>query len=72
MFNGKIQIVETFYFADMTPGVFVINVAQEQEWGIGQVQSNINNRITVNFENVGKKTVDPTKIELKVVNINGE
>lgn len=56
----------------MTPGVFVINVAQEQEWGIGQVQSNINNRITVNFENVGKKTVDPTKIELKVVNINGE
>ena len=56
----------------MTPGVFVINVAQEHEWGIGQVQSNINNRITVNFENVGKKTVDPTKIELKVVNINGE
>tara|TARA_B100001057_G_scaffold400548_1_gene411769 strand:+ start:750 stop:968 length:219 start_codon:yes stop_codon:yes gene_type:complete len=72
MFNGEIQIVETFYFADMTPGVFVINVAQEQEWGIGQVQSNINNRITVNFENVGKKTLDPTKIELKVININGE
>lgn len=71
MFNGEIQIVETFYFADMTPGVFVINVAQEQEWGIGQVQSNINNRITVNFENVGKKTLDPTKIELKVVNIDG-
>ena len=70
MFNGEISIVETFYFADMTPGVFVINVAQEQEWGIGQVQSNINNRITVNFENVGKKTVDPTKIELKVVNLN--
>ena len=40
---------ETLYFGDMTPGVFVINVAQEQEWGIGQVQSNINNRITVNF-----------------------
>ena len=71
MFNGEIQIVETFYFADMTPGVFVINVAQEQEWGIGQVQSNINTRITVNFENVGKKTLDPTKIELKVVNIDG-
>ena len=70
MFNGEIQIVETFYFADMTPGVFVINVAQEKEWGIGQVQSNINNRITVNFENVGKKTLDPTKIELKVVNLN--
>jgi hypothetical protein len=70
MFNGEIQIVETFYFADMTPGVFVINVAKEQEWGIGQVQSNINNRITVNFENVGKKTLDPTKIELKVVNLN--
>ena len=62
--------METLYFADMTPGVFVINVAQEHEWGIGQVQSNINNRITVYFENVGKKTVDPTKIELKVVNLN--
>ena len=55
----------------MTPGVFVINVAQEQEWGIGQVQSNINNRITVNFENVGKKTVNPLEVELKVVNIDG-
>ena len=48
------------------------NVAKEEEWGIGQVQSNINNRITVNFENVGKKTVNPLEVELKVVNINGE
>ena len=62
----------TFYFGDMTPGIFVINVAKEDEWGIGQVQSNINNRITVNFENVGKKTVNPLEVELKVVNINGE
>ena len=63
---------ETFYFGDMTPGIFVINVAKEEEWGIGQVQSNINNSITVNFENVGKKTVNPLEVELKVVNINGE
>ena len=61
---------ETFYFADMTPGLFVINVAKEQEWCIGQVQSNINNRITVNFQNVGKKTVNPMEVELKVININ--
>ena len=61
---------ETFYFADMTPGVFVINVDKEQEWGIGQVQSNINNRITVNFQKVCKKTVNPMEVELKVININ--
>ena len=54
---------------DYEPGDKVTN-PQKKEWGIGQVQSNINNRITVNFENVGKKTVDPTKIELKVVNLN--
>jgi phosphoribosyl-ATP pyrophosphohydrolase len=59
--------VETLYFADMTPGVFVINVAQEHEWGIGQVQSNINNRITVNFENVGKKTSEEASEIIKVV-----
>ncbi len=63
-------MTETYYFGDLTPGIFVINVANE-EWGIGQVQSNINNRITVNFENVGKKTVNPIEVELKVVNIDG-
>ena len=59
------------YFGDLTPGTFVINVEKENEWGIGQVQSSIDNKITINFENVGKKTVNPEEVELKIINING-
>ncbi len=58
------------YFGDLTPGTFVINVIKENEWGIGQVQSSINNKITINFENVGKKTINPKEVELKIININ--
>ena len=60
-----------FYLGDLTPGTFVINVSKEKEWGIGQVQSNINNLVTINFENVGKKTVNPKEVEFKIINING-
>ena len=59
------------YIGDLTPGTFVINVKKENEWGIGQVQSSINNIITINFENVGKKTINPREVELKIINING-
>ena len=59
------------YLGDLTPGTFVINVKKENEWGIGQVQSSINNIITINFENVGKKTINPKEVELKIINING-
>ena len=58
------------YIGDLTPGTYVINVKKENEWGIGQVQSSINNKITINFENVGKKTVNPKEVELKIININ--
>ena len=58
------------YIGDLTPGTFVINVKKENEWGIGQVQSSINNIITINFENVGKKTINPKEVELKIININ--
>ena len=59
------------YIGDFTPGTFVINVDKEKEWGIGQVQSSIDNKITINFENVGKKTINPKEVELKLINING-
>ena len=59
------------YIGDLTPGTFVINVKKENEWGIGQVQSSINNIITINFENVWKKTINPKEVELKIINING-
>tara|TARA_B100000029_G_C17359407_1_gene881983 strand:- start:676 stop:861 length:186 start_codon:yes stop_codon:yes gene_type:complete len=54
---------------DLTPGVFVVNEDKKYEWGIGQVQSSIDDKVTVNFENVGKKTINPFKIKLKIVKI---
>ena len=51
---------------DFEPGDKVIN-PDNNEWGIGQVQSIINEKITVNFENVGKKVINAKNIELKKI-----
>ena len=48
---------------DFEPGDKVINPA-DKDWGIGQVQSIIDNKVTVNFENVGKKVINANNIEL--------
>ena len=58
------------YSSLFTPGIFVVNPNKKYEWGIGQIQSSINNLITVNFENVGKKTINLSKIKLEIININ--
>ena len=58
------------YSSLFTPGIFVINPDKKNEWGIGQIQSSINNFITVNFENVGKKTINLSEINLEIININ--
>jgi transcription elongation factor GreA-like protein len=42
---------------DFEPGDYVTNPA-EKGWGIGQVQSIIGNKVTVNFENSGKKVIN--------------
>jgi hypothetical protein len=34
------------------------------DWGLGQVQSMIGHRITVNFENAGKLVIDGNVVEL--------
>ena len=54
---------------DLTPGSYVI-IKNNNEWGIGQIQSSINNKITVNFENVGKKVININEINLEVVSHN--
>ena len=54
----------------ITPGTYV-NHPKKKNWGIGQVQSKIGGIITVNFENVGKKTINPNQVKLKIVKING-
>ncbi len=51
---------------DYEPGDKVTN-PDNIEWGIGQVQSIINNKVTVNFENVGKKVINIKNIELKKI-----
>ena len=48
---------------DFELGDKVINPANKN-WGIGQVQSIINEKVTVNFENVGKKVINSKNIEL--------
>ena len=56
-------------FLDYEPGDFVIN-PKNKEWGTGQIQSIIKNKITVNFENTGKQVIDVNHIILEKVNIN--
>ena len=45
------------------PGDKVKNPANK-EWGVGQVQSIIDDKVTVNFENVGKKVINIKNIVL--------
>ena len=49
---------------EFEPGDKVINPLNK-DWGIGQIQSIINNKITVNFQNVGKKVINSENIELE-------
>jgi len=51
------------------PGDRVINPANK-DWGIGQVQSIIKEKVTVNFENVGKKVINSKNIELEKIEEN--
>tara|TARA_Y100000590_G_C15095455_1_gene779195 strand:- start:387 stop:560 length:174 start_codon:yes stop_codon:yes gene_type:complete len=52
---------------DFEPGDKVINTSNK-DWGIGQVQSIINEKVTVNFENAGKKVINAKYILLEKIN----
>jgi Protein of unknown function (DUF3553) len=52
--------------AILEPGMLVRHPTQG-DWGLGQVQSNIGDRITVNFEHAGKVVIDGRHITLIVV-----
>ena len=54
---------------DFEPGDKVINPLNK-EWGIGQVQSIIKDKVTVNFENVGKKVINSRNILLRKLEKN--
>jgi hypothetical protein len=51
-------------FFDFDLGDYVIN-PNEKDWGIGQVQSIIKNKVTVNFQHAGKKTINTDEIVLE-------
>ena len=54
-------------FLNYKPGDYVINPSNKG-WGIGQIQSMIKYKITVNFENVGKKVINCKEIVLEKIN----
>ncbi|MDA7424421.1 DUF3553 domain-containing protein [Thalassococcus lentus] len=49
--------------AILEPGMLVQH-PDKPEWGIGQVQSNIGGKVTVNFREEGKVVLDGTRIAL--------
>jgi|TARA_B000000609_G_C24107198_1_gene311803 hypothetical protein len=51
-------------FFEFEPGDKVIN-PQKKDWGIGQIQSIIKNKVTINFENAGKKVINSENIKLE-------
>ena len=51
---------------DLEPGNFVVNPS-EKEWGVGQVQSIIKNKATINFQNVGKQVINLDNVNLEKV-----
>lgn len=55
--------------AILAPGMLVAH-PQKPEWGIGQVQSNIDGRITVNFREEGKVVIDGRLVILNLVLTN--
>ncbi len=53
----------TDYFV---PGSYVRNPARP-DWGLGQVQSVVGTRITVNFEHAGKLSINGAIVKLEVI-----
>lgn len=49
--------------AFLEPGMLVRH-PDAPDWGLGQVQSVIGGRVTVNFEHAGKQVIDGRMIEL--------
>lgn len=49
----------------LSPGTYVRH-PEKPEWGLGQVQSVIGTRITVNFEHAGKRSINADVIDLEL------
>ena len=54
----------------LLPGMLVRHPSRS-DWGIGQVQSVIGSRITVNFEHAGKVLINGEQVTLEVLDDKG-
>ncbi|MFC0201987.1 DUF3553 domain-containing protein [Paracoccus rhizosphaerae] len=54
----------------LEPGMIVLHPSAP-EWGEGQVQSRIGDRITVNFTEAGKQVIDGRRVTLQILRFNG-
>lgn len=52
--------------ASLVPGTFVRH-PDRPDWGLGQVQSVIGDRATVNFEHAGKVLIDLRQVTLRAL-----
>jgi hypothetical protein len=53
---------------DFVPGQWV-RLASAPDWGLGQVQSVVGRRVTVNFEHAGKRLVETDAVVLDAVDL---
>ena len=60
--DGLSALIDSF----LEPGALVRHPAQH-DWGLGQVQSVDGHRVTVNFEEAGKMTIDTRRVTLVYV-----
>jgi hypothetical protein len=64
--RSRRNAVPASFGSAITPGSFVRH-PDRPDWGLGQVQSSIGSRITVNFEHAGKVLVNASLIALEPV-----
>ncbi|SDE09068.1 Protein of unknown function [Paracoccus isoporae] len=55
----------------LEPGMIVRHPAAP-DWGPGQVQSRIGDRITVNFAEAGKQMIDGSRVQLELIDFDEE
>ncbi len=51
---------------EFEPGQFVLNPDQPG-WGVGQVQSVVEAKVTVTFENAGKLVINTVNVPLEIL-----
>ena len=52
--------------AILEPGM-IVQCPGQPGWGLGQVQSNVGGRVTINFEHEGKLVIDAAQVPLELV-----